>query len=137
MKQLILVLILLSIVVLASSVEAHHKQGHSGGPPTSLTASFVVTPSSPTAFTSMFIEGFDFEPGEVVRIMIQENWCCIWGEMIPDQNGQFSFRTRTRDPGTYKICGLVDFDKGAKKVTACGGKSQGTLVAFLEFQVVP
>jgi len=138
MKKLIAIFAVLAILILASpSVEGHHKTGHNKGPTPVLTSSFVVTPTSPTAFTSMFIEGFDFEPGQKVRIQIAVPWCCLWGEQIADGNGQFSFTVRTRDASINKICGLVDIDKGRKKETACGGKSKGKLVAFLEFEVVP
>ena len=136
MKPILILVLLLIVGLLASPVgtEAHHKPDHSKGPPQTLDASFQVTPNPAVANSSMFIEGFDFEPGEPVQIMIQENWCCIWGVQIPDAKGEFSFTTRTRDPGTYKICGLVDFEKGTTKTTDCG-TGKGTLVAFLEFKV--
>ena len=135
MKKLA-VLLILFVGLLVLPVEAHHKPNHDKGPAPTLDASFKVTPNPATANSLILIEGFDFEPGESVQVMLQNVWCCIWGQQIPDGNGQFSFTTRTRDPGTYKLCGLVDFDKGPRKATACGGKSKGKLVAFLEFEVV-
>ena len=139
----ILILAILFISLLASPLGAHHKDGHNKGPQPSLDASFQVTPSSPTAFDSMFIEGFDFEPGELVQVIIGEVFLTVWGRFIPDTNGYFSFTTKTRHPGTYQICGYVDFFdrkgniKKPRKSTPCGMTFSGDLVAFLEFQVVP
>ncbi len=131
--------ILLVVGLLAMPAEAHHRDGHDKGgkPIPTLDASFRVTPNPATAFSVISVTGFDFEPGQEVQIILQPVWCCVWGRFTPDINGEFSFITRTSNAGTYKLCGLVDFEdaKGPKRDTACAGKSKGTLVAFTEFEV--
>ena len=66
--------------------------GGGGGGGNTSSASISVSPNPLIAYSSMTIHGTGFTPGEAVAIKIEQTWCCVWGSVVPDADGNFQSR---------------------------------------------